>query len=95
MYAATPEDAVRRAIAILEEGVQNAAAILRQAVELRDDTQSRITDYLKQPYSEQTLRMAATIMINALVFHQNMAGQHGVKSLNDVEKDNDDILTTV
>ena len=93
IYAATPEDAVRRAIAILEEGVQNAAAILRQAVELRDDTQSRITDHLKQPYSEQTLRMAATIMINALVFHQNMAGQHGVKSLNDVEKDNDDILT--
>ena len=93
MYAAIPEDAVQRAIAILEEGVQNAAAIMRQAVELRDDTQSRITEHLKQPYSEQTLRMAATILINALVFHQNMAGQHGVKSLNDVEKENDGILT--
>ena len=93
MYAAIPEDAVQRAIAILEEGVQNAADILRQAVELRDDTQTRITEHLKQPYSEQTLRMAATILINALVFHQNMAGQHGVKSLDDVEKENDGILT--
>ena len=93
MYAATPEDAVQRAIAILEEGVQDAAVIMRQAVELRDDTQARITGHLKQPYSEQTLRMAATILINALVFHQNMAGQHGVKSLNDVEKENDGILT--
>ena len=93
MYAATPEDAVQRAIAVLEEGVQYAAAILRQAVDLRDDTQARITGHLKQPYSEQTLRMAATILINALVFHQNMVGQHGVKSLDDVEKENDGILT--
>ena len=93
MYAATPEDAVQRSIAILEEGVQDAAAILRQAVDLRDDTQTRITQYLKQPYSEQTLRMASTILINALVFHQNLAGQHGVKSLYDVERENDGILT--
>ena len=32
-YAATPEDAVQRAVMILEEGVQDAAAILRQAAE--------------------------------------------------------------
>ncbi len=92
MYAATPEDAVQRAIEALEWGVQNVAAIMREAVMLRDDTQGRITQRLKQPYSEQTLRMAATILINALVFHENMVGQHGVKSLNDVETDNDGIL---
>ena len=93
MYAATPEDAVQRAIEALEWGVQNVAAILRGAVELRDDTQGRITQHLKQPYSEQTLRMAATILINAVVFHLNMAGQHGVKTLDDVERENDGILT--
>ena len=69
---------------ILEEGVQDAAAILRQAAELSDDTQAAIVEHLKQSYSDQTLRMAATIMINALVFHQNLAGQHGVKNLSQV-----------
>ncbi len=87
MNAATPEDAVQRAVAALEVGVNDAAAILRQAATLRESTQPAITALLKQPYSVQTLRMAATIIINALVFHQNMAGQHGVKSIDDITDD--------
>ena len=83
-YAATPEDAVQRAVMILEEGVQDAAAILRQAAELSEDTQAAIVEHLKQSYSDQTLRMASTIMVNALVFHQNLAGQHGVRNLSQV-----------
>ena len=86
-YAATPEDAVQRAVMILEDGVQDAAAILRQAEELIGDTQTAIPEHLKQPYSEQTLRMAATIMVNALVFHQNLAGQHDVKNLEQIATD--------
>ena len=87
VYAATPEDAVQRAVTILEEGVHDAAAILRQATELSDDTQTAIIEHLKQPFSEQTLRMAATIMVNALVFHQNLAGQHGVHNLDQIATD--------
>ncbi len=87
MNAATPEDAVQRAVAALEVGVNDAAAILRQAATLRESTQPAITALLKQPYSVQTVRMAATIIINALVFHQNMAGQHGVKSIDDITDD--------
>ena len=83
-YAATPEDAVRSAVMILEEGVQDAAAILRLAADQNEDTQAAIVGYLKQSYDDQTLRMAATIMVNALVFHQNLAGQHGVKNLTQV-----------
>ena len=86
-FAATPEDAVQRAVTILEEGVQDAAAILRQAEALTGETQMAIPEHLKQPYSEQTLRMAATIMVNALVFHQNLAGQHGVRNLEQVASD--------
>ena len=86
-YAATPEDAVQRAVMILEEGVQDAAAILRQAEELSGDPQTAIPGHLKQPHSQQTLRMAATIMVNALVFHQNLAGQHGVRNLTQIESD--------
>ena len=84
-YAATPEDAVQRAVTVLEEGVQNAAAILREAETLIGEAQTAIPEHLKQPHSEQTLRMAATIMVNALVFHQNMAGQHGVRNLEQIE----------
>ena len=86
-YAATPEDAVQRAVAILEAGVSDAAAILRQAETISDDTQAAISEHLKQPHSEQTLRMAATIMVNALVFHQNLAGHHGVKNLEQIASD--------
>ncbi len=91
MNAATSEDAARRAVAILEEGVQDAAVILRQAADLRESTKGAIAELLKQPYSEQTLRMAATIIVNALVFHQNMVGEHGVKSLDQIA--NGDVLT--
>ncbi len=87
VYAATPEDAVQRAVNVLEEGVQDAATILRQAAELSGDTHSAIVEHLKQPYSDQTLRMAATILVNALVFHQNLAGQYGVKNLDQVASD--------
>ena len=87
VYAATPEDAVQRAVTILEDGVQDAAAILRQAEALTGETQMAVPEHLKQSYSEQTLRMAATIMVNALVFHQNLAGQHGVRNLDQVASD--------
>ena len=86
-YAATPEDAVQRAVTILEEGVQDAATTLRQAAMLSGDAQTAIPEHLKQPHSEQTLRMAATIMVNALVFHQNLAGQHGVRNLEQIASD--------
>ena len=42
-YASTPEDAVQRAVMILEEGVQDAAATLRQAAELSEDTQASMS----------------------------------------------------
>ena len=83
-YAATPKDAVQRAVMILEEGVQDSAAILRQAAESSKGTQAAIVEHLKQSFSDQTLRMASTIMINALVFHQNLAGQHGVRNLDQI-----------
>ena len=60
---------------------------MRQAGELRESTKGAIAELLKQPYSEQTLRMAATIIVNALVFHQNMAGEHGVKDLDEITDD--------
>ena len=62
VYAATPEDAVQRAVMVLEEGVKDAAAVLKQAAESSGDTKAAIIEHLKQSYSDQTLRMAATIL---------------------------------
>ena len=83
--AAVPVNAIEQAANILQVGVQDAAAKLREAAEYSDDTKQAIPARLKQDYSEQTLRMAATIIINALVFHENLAGQHGVRSLEDIK----------
>ena len=91
VHAAIPEEAVEEAVSILESSISDAGVILRQAAELSDDTKFEIVKLLKQEYGDQTLRMAAAIMINALVFHQNIAGQHGVKSLDQLQ--NDGILT--
>ena len=83
--ASIPLDAVERGADILERGIDEAAGILREAAELREDTKGAIEQHLKQEYSSQTLRMAAAIMINALVYHQNLAGQHGVLSPTQLE----------
>ena len=44
-------------------------------------------DLLKQDYSEQTERMAATIMINALLFHKNLNGHPNLKGFDELRPD--------
>ena len=85
--AAVPVEAVEQAANILQVGVKNAAATLRQSAEYSDATKQAIPARLKQDYSVQTLRMAATIIINALVFHENLAGQYGVRSLSHIKSE--------
>ena len=87
VHAAIPEEAVEEAVSVLEDCITTAGTILRQAVETSDDTKYEIVKHLKQEYGDQALRMAAAIMINALVFHENIAGQHGVKSLDQLQSD--------
>ena len=69
----------------MEHGIEDAGAILGQAAELRSDTKDAIVEQLKQGYGSQTLRMAATILINALVFQQNLAGQYGVRNIDQMK----------
>ena len=76
--AAIPAAAIEQAVNDLQHGVANAAAILMEAVSLTDRTAEVIAEHLKQDFDIQTARIAVTIMINALVFHQNLAGQYGL-----------------
>lgn len=82
-YAAVPEDAIQTATTYLIRGIGASANILREACEISESTKESITDILKQEYSDQTLRMTATIMINALVFHLSLSGRHGIPNYND------------
>ena len=78
--ATIPAAAVEQAVNDLQQGVQNAAVILMEAVSLTDGTDEAIAEHLKQDFDIQTARMAVTIMINALVFQQNLAGQYEIRS---------------
>ena len=78
--ATIPADAVEQAVNDLQQGVQNAAVILMEAVSLTEGTDEAIAEHLKQDFDIQTARMAVTIMINALVFQQNLAGQYEIRS---------------
>ena len=82
-YAAVPEDAIQTAIATLIRGIGASASILREACEVSESTKEAITDILKQDYSDQTLRMTATIMINALVYQLSLSGRPGIPNYND------------
>lgn len=85
--ASVPLDAVERGADILERGINEAAGYLHQAARLREATGPAIEEHLKQEYGFQTVRMAAAIMINALVYHENLAGQHDVRSLGQLASD--------
>ncbi len=82
-YAAIPEDTIQTAIDTLIRGIGASANILREACEVSESTKEAITDILKQDYSDQTLRMAATIMINALVYQLSLSGRPGIPNYND------------
>ena len=64
-----------------------AAAVLCEAVELIPSTGESIAEELKQDFDEQTAKMAATIMVNALVFHENLSGHHNIRSLSQMMRD--------
>lgn len=93
--AAVPAAAVEKAVDNLQAGVRVVAGILMEAVELTQGTDEAIATTLKQDFDEQTARIAATIMINAVVFHQNLAGQHGIRSLTQIMAERDGTQLTM
>ena len=76
--AGVPRNAVDAAADRLEQGVTAAAERLNEAIQLRPDIGPWIADRLHQEDGGQTHRMAMTVITNALVFHENLAGSHGI-----------------
>ncbi len=85
--ASVPEDAVQEAIRLFEGGIASIAAVMKDACEEGDDMKPAIVELLKQDYSDQTLRMASAILLNALVFHDGLTGFKGIKGLEEMMPD--------
>ena len=76
------ESLISRTTDVLEEGVTQAANILKQTDE---SVQERIAAHLHQSPGEQTNRMAVAIIANAAVFHTRIEGRQGIPLISELE----------
>ena len=83
-HASVPEEVLEEAIDIFQKGVTAVAMNMKWACEEGDDMKPAMVEILKQEYSEQTLRMGAAIMLNAVLFHHGLTGFRGIKSLDEL-----------
>ena len=79
--ASIPLRAIENAANRLQQGVIAASERLSETIELRPDVGPWIAERVHQQDGLQTRRMAMAIVTNALVFHANLAGSHGVQHL--------------
>ena len=76
------ERVVSRGLALLEEGVEQAAQILRSdALPDFRGSLDAMAEHLHQEDGLQTSRMAMAIIANAMIFHTALAGLHGIPPL--------------
>ena len=76
-----PKHAIDAAADRLEMGVTAAAEHLSHAIQLRPDIGPMIAERLQQEDGAQTRRMAMTIVTNAIVFQESLAGSRGIDSI--------------
>jgi len=86
--ASVPPDVIEAAADELVAGVSEAAGLLEDMASTRAGSIHKISEELRQADGEQTRRMAATILANAFVFQESLAGGPGklqaVKSLEEL-----------
>lgn len=73
--ASVPPDVIDEAVTNLVNGVSEAAGIVSDIAKGNNEAVQQIAKELFQEDGEQTRRMAATILANAFVFHENLAGK--------------------
>lgn len=75
--ASVPPDVIERAADLLVESVAEAAGLLSDMSTANPGAVAQMAQQLHQEDGEQTRRMAATILANAFVFHETLAGGPG------------------
>jgi len=91
--ASVPPDVIEQAADELVNGVSDAAGLLEDMAKTNPGAIHKISQELRQEDGEQTRRMATTILANAFVFQENVAGGAGdlaaVRSLEELRSDTD------
>jgi hypothetical protein len=75
--ASVPPDVIEKAADQLVAGVSEAAGLLGEMSKAHPGALDSISESLKQEKHEQTWRMAATILANAFIFQESLAGGPG------------------
>jgi hypothetical protein len=73
--ASVPPDVIEEAVTHLVNGVSESAAILIEIAKQNEEAIQKISKELFQQDGEQTRRMATTILANAFVFQESLAGK--------------------
>ncbi len=93
--ASVPPDVIEKAADELVNGVGEAAGLLEDIAKTHPGAIHNISEELRQGDGEQTRRMATTILANAFVFQESLAGGPGelaqVKSLEEIRGLNGDL----
>lgn len=85
--ASIPPIIIEKAADVLVTGVSEAAALLKEISNSNPGAVHKISEELRQEDGEQTRRMATTILSNAFVFHESLAGGPGkLVSVKSIEK---------
>jgi hypothetical protein len=91
--ASVPPEVIDRAADDLVNGVNEAAGRLNEIARSHPGAAERISQELRQEDGEQTRRMAMTIVVNALVFQETLAGGPGdlssVRTLDELRSSRD------
>ena len=79
-----PQKAVDAAADDLQQGIDSAASVLNQMPQSRPDISPAIAERLNINDVPQMRRMACAIIANAMLFHERLAGRHGIKPLSQI-----------
>ena len=90
--AAFPVEALAKSIEVLENGVKESISVLRELSHQTPDFKSELAEMFTQSFRDekvdQVLGIGVTILINALVFQQRLAGLHGIRSISRMQSSN-------
>ena len=75
--ATVPPKIIEEAVEALVAGLREASGLLGEIALDNPSAVSKISAHLRQEDGEQTRRMAATILVDAFLFHENLAGGPG------------------
>ena len=71
-----PQKEIEEAADALERSIEDAAVHLDAAAETRHEADKKIAAALGMSNVQQTRKMAAAVIVNALAFHERIAGMH-------------------